>query len=98
MAPSYRVGVWIRRQSGRREGSRVVRVITGYLSWRVPIFSMPGDRPVEDEVARCELRRPSDWRSPEQSTSPKVKVVQIMKAADETTGKVYESTLTRPFQ
>jgi len=28
---------------------------------------MPGDRPVEDEVARCKLRRPSDWRSPEQA-------------------------------
>ena len=27
------------------------------------------------------------------STSPKMKVVQIMKAAGETTGKVYESTL-----
>ena len=83
VAPSHRVGVWVRRQSGSGEGSRV---------------AVAGDRPVEDEVARCELRRPSDWRSLEQSTSPKVKVVRIMKAAGETTGKVYESTLTRPFQ
>ena len=30
MATSYRVGVWIRRQSSRREGSRVVRVIASY--------------------------------------------------------------------
>ena len=30
VAPSHRVGVWIRRQSGRREGSRVVRVIASY--------------------------------------------------------------------
>ena len=32
------------------------------------------------------------------STSPEMKVVQIMKAAGETTGKVYEGTLTRQFQ
>ena len=51
-----------------------------------------GDHPVKDEVARCKLRRPSDWRSPE------MKVVQIMKAAGETIGKVYEGTLTRQFQ
>ena len=82
-------------QKGRKSGGSCNRQL---LSWRAPIFKIPGDRPVEDEVARCELRRPSDWRSPEQSTSPKVKVVQITKAAGETTGKVYESTLTRPFQ
>ena len=50
-----------------------------------------GDHRVKDEVARCKLRRPSGWRSPE------MKEVQIMKAADETTGKVYEGTLTRQF-
>ena len=33
-----------------------------------------------------------------ESTSPKVKEKQIMKAAGETTGKVYEGTLTRQFQ
>ena len=54
-----------------------------------------GDHQVKDEVARCKLRRPSDWRSPRASTSPEMKVVQIMKAAGETTGKVYEGILTR---
>ena len=34
----------------------------------------------------------------EESTSPKMKEKQIMKAAGETTGKVYEDTLTRQLQ
>jgi len=42
VAPSHSVGVLTKRQICGREGSRGVRVIS----------SIPGDRPVEDEVAR----------------------------------------------
>ena len=50
MAPSYRVGVWIRRQNGRREGSRVVRVtcqVIAQLKMKSPDVNS-GDQVVGD--------------------------------------------------
>ena len=42
MAPSYSVGVLTRRQILRSEGSRGGSCSRQLLSWRVPIFSIPG--------------------------------------------------------
>ena len=68
VASSYSIGVLTRRQVGGREGSRgLVKSPFIKLACSVLQHTRIGDHRVKDEVARCKLRRPSDWRSPEQA-------------------------------
>ena len=68
VAPSYSVGVLTRRQIYRREGSQGAREVASYEAGVLRSLAYQNRRsPVEDEVTRCKLRRPSDWRSPEQA-------------------------------
>ena len=68
VASSYSIGVLTRRQVGRRGGSRgLVKSPVIELACSDLQHTRTGDHRVKDEVARCKLRRPRDWRSPEKA-------------------------------
>ena len=80
-------------QKGRKSGGSWSRQL---LSWRVPISIIP-----ESAITGLKMKSPDvdsgDLVIGDRQSKhiAEMKVVQIMKAAGETTGKVYEGTLTR---